>query len=512
MTFSLKYDKMVTSDDSERKGFMKKRTKWVLAAVLAVALAIGAYFLFRHEHSFGNWKETMKATCTQEGLLVRTCQCGEKETRTAAKDPHTYIEQITREATCVAEGARTLTCSACQEVRTEIIPKGSHKYQETVTKEPSCGKDGIKTFTCQCGDSYTEAIPSVVYSSTEIGEKYANSVGEVVVSDQNGQAFSLGTCLVYEADGKLITNYHVIELGYSAKVTIGGSTYDVTKVLAYDKTLDLAVLEINAQNLQPVLLCREDHKLGETVYAYGSSQGLTGTLSSGMISAEPRIIDGVKYVQHSAPISQGNSGGPLISSYGEVIGINTWTIRESQNLNFAIHLSELDKLDFSKPMTMEQFYQKECNAYARLKKHIIANGTQEEDGSGYTLRLGSDHSEGGNTYMRQLRYHADTELISLDCLIDYEFLVSVYIDSEVSGIYKWYYVDTDDYIMSGDLYAQSFAEGATLFYREHNISNYNTVTAVQNLASSMIHYLCGYMNTDFAIIGLTAADLKFIYY
>ena len=491
---------------------MKKRIKWVFALALAAALAIGAYFLFGHEHSFGNWKETMKATCTQEGLLVRTCACGEKETRKAPKDPHTYIEQVTAEATCMAEGARTLTCTSCQEVRTEIIPKSSHKYLETVTKEPSCGKDGTKTFTCQCGDTYTEAIPSVVYSPTQISEKYANSVGEVVVSDQNGQAFSLGTCIVYAAEGKLVTNYHVIELGYSARVVIGGSIYDVTNVLAYDKKLDLAVLEIDARDLQPVLFCREDHQTGETVYAYGSSQGLTGTLSSGMISAEPRVIDGVKYVQHSAPISQGNSGGPLISSYGEVIGINTWTVRESQNLNFAIHLSELDKLDFSKPMTMAQFYQKECNAYARLKKHILANGTQEADGSGYTLRLGSDRSDGSNTYVRQLRYHAEAELISLDCLIDNEFLVCIYIDSEVSTVYKWYYVDTDDNLMSGELYARSFAEGSTLFYSEHNISNYNTVTAVQNLASSMVHYLCGCFNDDLALIGVTAGDLGFVSY
>ena len=73
------------------------------------------------------------------------------------------------------------------------------------------------------------------------------------------------------------------------------------------------------------------------------------TFSSGLISAAPRTIDGVKYVQHEAPISTGNSGGPLINKYGEVIGINTMYVNNAQNLNFAIHLSELDNLDYSTP-------------------------------------------------------------------------------------------------------------------------------------------------------------------
>ena len=68
---------------------------------------------------------------------------------------------------------------------------------------------------------------------------FQNSVGEVTVFDQSGQQISLGTCFVYSADGKLVTNYHVIEGGYSAKIALGGKTYDVTGVLAYDKYIDL---------------------------------------------------------------------------------------------------------------------------------------------------------------------------------------------------------------------------------------------------------------------------------
>lgn len=60
------------------------------------------------------------------------------------------------------------------------------------------------------------------------------------------------------------------------------------------------------------------------------------------LSFSCREVDGVKHVQHDVPISSGNSGGPLINNYGEVIGVNTWTLLDSQNLNFAILVSEFD--------------------------------------------------------------------------------------------------------------------------------------------------------------------------
>ena len=85
---------------------------------------------------------------------------------------------------------------------------------------------------------------------------------------------------------------------------------------------------------------------------------MTATFSQGIITAVNRKIEGVTYIQHDAAISPGNSGGPLLNKYGEVIGINTWTLEDSQNLNFAVSSSVLLEMKYSTPLTMEQFYDK----------------------------------------------------------------------------------------------------------------------------------------------------------
>ena len=490
--------------------FMKKR---IVSVALLLALLMSMFAGCGHEHSYGSWKEKEKATCTQEGKRVRTCECGEKQKEDIPKDPHTYEEAVTTVATCVTEGVKTFTCTACGDSYTEAIAKGEHSYKDEVTKEPSCGNEGVKTFTCElCGDSYTEAIPVVKYSSTEISEKYIKSVGEVVVSDPKGSEISLGTCFVYSEDGKLITNYHVIEFGYSATVTIDSQTYTVSQVLAYDKDKDIAVLQIPATGLQAVTVCKEDHKTGEDVYAYGSPKGLTDTISAGIISSEPRVLDGVKYVQHSAPISSGNSGGPLISCYGEVIGINTWTVRESQNLNFAIHLSELDALDYSSPMTMAEYYEKECDPYTRLKNYIINNGSYDSDGF-YVVELGYSYSSDyTNTYKREAYYYIESGNVTLDMVINSgEYWCYFVIAPESNGTYEWSYFDDDDYSMGGTLHASTFT-GSTLAYNRNNINNSALRDAICTLATSMIGAICQSIDSDLAAAGVTAADLLFQYF
>lgn len=92
-------------------------------------------------------------------------------------------------------------------------------------------------------------LPATVYSSVEIYDMFEKSTGEVLTYDTNGNELELGTCVVYSADGKLITNYHVIEDAYSATVKIQGKSYDVQYVLAYDKNIDLADAGVTAYDL-----------------------------------------------------------------------------------------------------------------------------------------------------------------------------------------------------------------------------------------------------------------------
>jgi hypothetical protein len=190
-------------------------------------------------------------------------------------------------------------------------------------------------------------------TAKEIYEKCAPSTVELQVTTTSGDYIGSG---FFIQSGIVITNYHVIEGATNiVVVTNKNKTYEVQSILGFDETYDIAVLNINAVT-EHLVLNKGDVTVGETVYALGSPRGLTGSLSDGIVSSSSRIIDGVDYVQVTAPISNGNSGGPLLNAYGEVIGINTFIVVDSQNLNFAVNGYQYAKLNYDSPITAEEFY------------------------------------------------------------------------------------------------------------------------------------------------------------
>ena len=112
-------------------------------------------------------------------------------------------------------------------------------------------------------------------------------------------------------------------------------------ILSLNDYLDLAVLSVPV-SVTPLKLTQREVSSGDTVYAIGSSLGiLTDTFTNGMVTNANRYIDDIHFIQTNAAITNGNSGGPLLNEYGEVIGINTWQYVDGQNLNFAISIEEL---------------------------------------------------------------------------------------------------------------------------------------------------------------------------
>lgn len=206
--------------------------------------------------------------------------------------------------------------------------------------------------------TYTAQWKHTVLSPEELYEYISPAVVEMQVFDINGTQFALGSGFFIDDKGTLVTNYHVIEAAYSAKALLSdGSTVDIACVKAYDEALDLAILQAEISGNECLALAEQGVKTGETVYALGSSQGLTGSFSEGIVSTAAREIDSVVCIQTTAPISQGNSGGPLVNRYGEAVGINSMTLELGQNLNFAIDVKELDKLDPSLELSLPDFYE-----------------------------------------------------------------------------------------------------------------------------------------------------------
>lgn len=118
------------------------------------------------------------------------------------------------------------------------------------------------------------------YTASEIYDLSKEPVGKITTYDKKGNSVALGTGFVYKSSGVIITNYHVIEETYSAEIKLNESTYDIQYVLAYDKTIDLAILRIDATTKLSCLNISE-HKISvvDTVYALGSSKGFTSTFS-----------------------------------------------------------------------------------------------------------------------------------------------------------------------------------------------------------------------------------------
>lgn len=497
--------------------FMRKRI--VLLALLSILamLVLCACGSDECDHDFQKWKVTKEPSCVSSGRQSRECsKCGYTQTeKIEATGDHTEEVIPAVAPTCtetgLTEGKR---CSACQEVLVsqQTVAATGHDYTiETTLQAPSCSAEGTLRIECaNCGDSYTEAIPMANYTATQIHDMTAASVGEVTTYDAGGNGLGLGSCFVYSSDGVVITNYHVIEGACYASVSVNDATYDVIQVLAYDPDYDLAVLQLDASGLTPLPICTNTHPVGETVYAFGSSQGLTATFSQGIISYASRDVNGVQCVQHDAAISPGNSGGPLINRFGEVIGINTWYLSDSQNLNFAVSVAELSRLDFSNPMTLEQVYDAECNVFDIMKNYILSNGQYYPDDHEYTILMDPVTSNSGNEYITYYNYDLEYDDVELCLTIDWNMYLYIYMDEE--GVYGWSYEDVYGDYMYGYLDAGSFREGVNLSYENYGLSDCDTPAELCGYATSMAEILCGWLDYDLSCMGLTAEDLGFLYF
>jgi tetratricopeptide (TPR) repeat protein len=120
-----------------------------------------------------------------------------------------------------------------------------------------------------------------------------------------------------------------------------GKTYSVKGVLARDATTDFAILKVETSGLPVLPLGNSDHvRQGDKILTLGSPQGLEGTASEGIVSAV-RLVGKARHLQITAPISKGNSGGPVLNLRGEVVGIAVFYLKDSQSLNFAVAINEI---------------------------------------------------------------------------------------------------------------------------------------------------------------------------
>ena len=190
-------------------------------------------------------------------------------------------------------------------------------------------------------------------TAQEVYRQVNPSVVRVMV--QVGSKASLGTGVIFTENGYILTNYHVVEGGSDCYIALDtGASYQASYV-AGDPVNDLAVLKVDARDLPAAEFGdSEDLEVGDTVYAIGNPLGyeLWGTMTDGIVSAVDRnvTVDGrtMTLIQTNAALNSGNSGGPLINEYGQVVGLNVIKMSSSyfsiEGLGFAIPSATMDRV------------------------------------------------------------------------------------------------------------------------------------------------------------------------
>jgi len=195
----------------------------------------------------------------------------------------------------------------------------------------------------------------------------------VQVLDINGQDRKFGSGFFVNGKGAFITNYHVLGGATKARVrTLEGKTYPVTRVLAEDKAADLILASVVPDVETPFLKTTGViPQVGEKVLVLGNPKGMEWSAADGIVSAV-REKNKKRFIQISAPISPGSSGGPAMNMQGQVIGVNTFYLEGGQMLNFASAGQNILNLKLGPGLTLEE----RAEGWLAEAKDLVVQGRQ----------------------------------------------------------------------------------------------------------------------------------------
>ncbi len=317
-------------------------------------------------------------------------------------------------------------------------------------------------FSCVTGDMTVNAVwEKVELTNVQLAEVGQKATVTIEVETINGYS-SRGSGFFIGNDGTLITAFHVIEMAAEIYIiTDDGAKRPLEKVISFNPVYDIAILKIDYETPNYLEICENAAKVGESVVAIGSALGeLDGTVTYGYISSVKRMVGKIECIQTDAAISEGNSGGPLLNIYGEVIGMNCFYYLDGQNLNLAVKISMLDNIGEERNFDMSEmkrWYNTEASrSYSPYDAdgayyYSIVNNYDTVTGKKCVMCIDDDGDLLDGYHDMMTAYIYEYDITSYDKYIEYIRSLGFVYDDTVTddGIYiEIYYNEKDGYKMT----------------------------------------------------------------
>ena len=393
-----------------------------------------------------------------------------------------------------------------------------------------------------CAIATRMAVPSLRKSVTLSKENAASANAESIysqcsaavayieVADQNGTVYGSGSGFFIAADGTFVTCYHVIDGCSSAKVTTkDGKTYSVSGVYDCSKESDWAILKVSGSGF-PYLACGNEHEYmsGTTVYAIGSPLGLSDSISEGIISNPSRTYNGMTYIQTTASISSGSSGGALISKNGHVIGITAASFTDGQSLNLAVPISCISGYRKNTVTSFSTLFpsvtspsnptsnapSRRYDVYNYLCWILVENSNDRINGENvFVFRNGSD--------MLIIKYDAQFDDITITDVFYADSGAVAYANLSIGAdlepyfynyqIYPSVYATNYDAMGSATIYPQAFDPNEEILFSSYYGYNLHSDQEIASLMLGSLLINLESVFTDYFSDGFTIYDLGFSY-
>lgn len=254
-----------------------------------------------------------------------------------------------------------------------------------------------KLFDSRSNSGFRSSSPTNFIEAAELATPAVVNIRALIESGGNvwgGAALtgSSGSGVVVSPDGYIVTNHHVVEKSADIKVTLADKRTYKAKLIGSDPSTDIALLKIEEEELPFMIFGNSDSvRVGEWVLAVGNPFNLESTVTAGIVSAKGRninILSGAasieSFIQTDAAVNPGNSGGALVNTMGELIGVNTAIITES---------GSYEGYSFAVPSNLVKKIVRDLREYGTVQRAYLGVGIQDLD-SETALDMGLPNAEG----------------------------------------------------------------------------------------------------------------------